>query len=406
MKKKENENKIIHSKGGDENLIIPKWKEAYSRRFKYMYPERWEWVLYQNPFSNDQSNSIPLWIAFEKDKVAGWVTAMDNIIEINSKPYTAGVGADLYVLPNYRGKGIATNLLSSLFDYYDVFFGINFAEIPRKIGYKKGAIQGKPFHMYYKLIKSLNAEKLCESFLTSFKKRIGLKNDLLNQNIKNIGIFYILSNFLSRLLKNRQNRHGYKKIISNPQLSFEKIDFFNHEADKLWDRCKNRYSLSVRRDSRYLNWKYVEQPHLKYQNYYIRLDNQIYGILIHRLGTSPEIPVGIITEIFTEDDNVENLLSILNFSENQLTNQGAEIIRCGTSIPSLKFCLEHSSFQHIETYQPAIFLSDNLKNEKNNLLNGKWLMSMGDQDIDIPLKNGQPDFTHILSILIGKIRGN
>ena len=39
---------------------------------------------------------------------------------------------------------------------------------------------------------------------------------------------------------------------------------FRPKFSELWERLAPKFDFAVRRDARYLNWKYIEAPHVRY----------------------------------------------------------------------------------------------------------------------------------------------
>src|SRR5688500_3185153 len=57
------------------------------------------------------------------------------------------------------------------------------------------------------------------------------------------------------------------RVVSRTRPLKEEVEVvrrFDARVDRLWERLSNRFTLAVRRDARYLNWKYAEPPHVRY----------------------------------------------------------------------------------------------------------------------------------------------
>jgi hypothetical protein len=388
----------------DIPLIIDEWKKAYPATFKYMYPQRWNWMVEKNPFISNSKDILPLWISIHSGKIVGWSGSLIEQIEINQQVYSVDMGIDTYVLRDYRKKGLSYKQHSFVvkLDSQPAYFAIQSWAPMIKVNCKLGAKLGVPFFVYYKLVEDFDSEILYSNFLSFVEKRLHQKGVRFFLHLKRVNIHRYFSKMLSLLFKIKQKQHI--KIVSSHhvELYFQKVDTFDDKVDELWDRCRSRYNLSIRRDSKYLNWKFVDQPHLNYQKYLVYKNNSVYGVLIFRIGEPPEIPVGVIAELYTDDG--KNILTILNYAENELKRQGATMIRCGASEPTLKHCLESMGYKNILVEAPVVRLPNEIdKKDYDAILDGVWLMSMGDHDIDIRLLNHQPNFSDIIRLLIGKI---
>jgi hypothetical protein len=174
----------------------------------------------------------------------------------------------------------------------------------------------------------------------------------------------------------------------------------------LWEKLKDNYGFSVIRDQHYLNWKYVDQPQLKYKKYYVKDIDGIIGVLIFRLGQAPELEVGVIAEMFAVKNESWVYSEMLDFADRTLRSMGALMIRCGSSIYELDTALESAGYKLFEFKIPVIYIDQGkLSVDYDELRKFPWLMSLGDQDMDIPILNQQPSLGNIIGILKGKILG-
>ena len=57
---------------------------------------------------------------------------------------------------------------------------------------------------------------------------------------------------------------------------------FDGGVDELWERVKGALALAVKRDARYLNWKFMEPPHVRYQAAVLRRGDEVAGYVIYR----------------------------------------------------------------------------------------------------------------------------
>jgi hypothetical protein len=97
---------------------------------------------------------------------------------------------------------------------------------------------------------------------------------------------------------------------------------------------------------------------------------------------------------------------MLDFADRTLRSMGALMIRCGSSISELDTALESAGYKLFEFKTPVIHIDQGkLSVDYDELRKFPWLMSLGDQDMDIPILNQQPSLGNIIGILKGKILG-
>ena len=87
------------------------------------------------------------------------------------------------------------------------------------------------------------------------------------------------------------------RVVSRAQPLKEEVEVvrrFDARVDKLWERLAGRFTLAVRRDARYLNWKYIEPPHVRYTVALLKRGDDIDGYAVYRHMREPH---GRVTQI-------------------------------------------------------------------------------------------------------------
>src|SRR5688572_3832209 len=87
------------------------------------------------------------------------------------------------------------------------------------------------------------------------------------------------------------------QVVSRTQPLKEEVEVvrrFDARADRLWDKLAGRFTLAVRRDARYLNWKYAEPPHVRYAMALLRRGDEVEGYVVYRHLREPQ---GRVTQI-------------------------------------------------------------------------------------------------------------
>ena len=62
----------------------------------------------------------------------------------------------------------------------------------------------------------------------------------------------------------------------------EVIKRFGPEFTTLWDRLAPEFEFAVRRDAPYLNWKFIEAPHVRYSVAALRRSGELHGYAVYR----------------------------------------------------------------------------------------------------------------------------
>ena len=83
-----------------------------------------------------------------------------------------------------------------------------------------------------------------------------------------------------------------------------------------------RYTFVVDRTSKYMNWKYCDQPYMNYQFFYIRERDILQGILVIRRGESSEPAIGVICECYLSESTQAKYTWVIQRAVNQLKDPG------------------------------------------------------------------------------------
>ena len=97
---------------------------------------------------------------------------------------------------------------------------------------------------------------------------------------------------------------------------------------------------------------------------------------------------------------------MIAFAIKSLYNQGALMIRCASTMKELSDILTNFGFRPYQYFVPVYRLEDSKSSLQQQALNGEWLMSLGDQDLDEYPHAGQLSLKQIVQIIFGNIIGH
>lgn len=204
-----------------EDSDFEKLMELYDRVFpSYMSKELFEWKNNMNPFGNFLSL-----IMLDKDRIISAYNMEPKEFCVNGISVICLQSVDTMTDPNYQGRGIISYLGNFAYEY------------AKKLGYK--FVYGFPNKFIYKL-----REKRLNWIIFG-------RIDLLLKEINQIST---------------ESRLNHKYQI-------QKIDKFNNKIDLFWLNIKNKFPVIIKKDKKYLNWRFSEHPLVKYDKFYV-LNNE------------------------------------------------------------------------------------------------------------------------------------
>lgn len=352
----------------DRDKIFDFIKIAYAN-WKKRIPERWYWQYIINPYVN--KNELPIWIATDSEgNVIGQICAVNELMQINNTIYKIGWGIDFHVLSNYRGHGIGTSLLKAKDDYYNVSLSLGLTSAARRIRRSLGSKDASTMYSYF-LQFSPN------SLLNSIIRKNS--NNYIYRFIKLTGLYKIMTVILNKWLNSKRK---FKKNHSG-DIKYITAKHFGKEVDALWEKVSSEFDCAIVRDSRYLNWKYLEFPNRKYNIFLSEIKGEIVGYIILRKKRYKLSKVkhyrGIIVDFLFSTANTDHLTNGINFAIDFFIEQGINDIRIATSVKKYTECIEKIGYPRPVFKKKARFKSS-FSVDSNSILNAEWLLSYGDSN--------------------------
>ena len=119
-----------------------------------------------------------------------------------------------------------------------------------------------------------------------------------------------------------------RKVLSPFPFRALRVERFPKEVDGLYKKVSRGYSVLIRRDAQYLNWRYVDIPFQKnpYLKFLILQGRNLVGVLVLRKNASrPQ--TGVIKEMFIDRKNELLLRFCLRFAKMTFQNKGVRIVK-------------------------------------------------------------------------------
>lgn len=222
------------------------------RNLPQISEKRFQWLYLENPVSpatcllvqNDRSKEI-----------VGCASLFPRMMKVKGKEMLAGIAGDFAINKEMRGY-LGIRLQRELIAYskreFDFLYGF-----PNKLSESVQLKSG-----YKNVGKITRIAKLLKA----------------NQKLKgkyNPFIAKIVSPPINHFLKHFSPE---RKMKGETKFREEYPSFFDHRFDELWERVCGKFQIIGCRNSNYLNWKYTQNPGIKYKTFSLT-DNEKRNIL-------------------------------------------------------------------------------------------------------------------------------
>jgi hypothetical protein len=202
----------------------------------------------------------------------------------------------------------------------------------------------------------------------------------------NINYFIRRVKFLKFLKLPKFNFNNY--IHQNDKLLINDLTLFTSEYDSLWDKFSSNISISVVRDSKYLNWRFIDNPTENYLIYSATYNDSLVGFIVINIKNKHDGKIGYVMELIFDP--------MYPFVPNSLLAYAINIFKSESVDVALAWCFEHSlPYPHLRKsgfYKLPIFLRQielhfgykilKCKNDLSEVLSNPkaWYISYSDSD--------------------------
>ncbi len=344
----------------DKPAIFELLRTAYRGRSQYKFPARWEWAFEHNPFC--LPNAPPVWIALDGARVVGQSAALVEPLVVDGREVRVGWGIDFFVLPEYRGQGLGTQLQAANNAGNEVFMSLSMAAAAGRIKERLGMQALPPVPVFQKIVYHDP-----ESVLRTLTRRAPGLGALVRA--------FRLHEFLAARLTTRDARRDAPRLPRAADIALEEVAEFGAAWDDLWTRLAPVYRALVRRDAAYLNWKFVRQPHMQHQRFLARRGDVPVGGLILRRGQPPERSMGVIVDVFAAPDDTAAIRTLLAHAVAVFRAQRVTFISAASSVRGVQDALRAFGFKQTKAATP-------MARAGFSLPQAGWLLGKGDHDWD------------------------
>lgn len=246
----------------------------------------WKWKYKENPI-----NAFPnTWIAEDKDKIVGHFAINPVMMKWKNIEILGSQAMGVATHNNYQRKGIFKTLAYKVTDEAGKK-GIPITYVFPNPNSYPGFIKIGWIHAFSFIVmaKVLNVKEVSSKF----------NNNIVIRKILELG------------LKGHKFLFEEKSSPSPRDIAIFEVNFFDESFDILWKNVSKYYDYLIKRDHKYLFWRYSHQlEHFKI--YALKNNNNLVGYTTLKCKIFHDIKVGYIYDLFcnpNEDTTIEYLIS-------------------------------------------------------------------------------------------------
>ena len=355
---------------GDRDALF-RFADRVSKEITLVHsPEHWAWQYEQNP--NVTPGRLPVYLFRHGGKIAGHLGTIPVALEANGRSLRASWSAGLVSAPEARSKGAGVRLVERW---------TRESAVSLVLGTTPDAEA---------LFTSLGWLRPGEGHLRSYMKLLDA-DAVVRKRVSNPAARKIISSFanvaLSMILRTPS--------VAGGDLRIRTFDRFDARFDDFWEGVKGGYRLIVRRDRRYLQWKFASQPGVEY----LRLvaertregaargaeeKGEVAGYAVRRIMKRKPYVAYIVDALAGAEDD-EAWRYLIAASVDVLQSRGVQQIWCVIMSPAAEKHLRNYGF--ILRDSPMTFFVHPNRDDLDPALfsdAANWFVTKGDADQDRP----------------------
>ena len=268
---------------------------------------RWEWQYRHNP--NNPSGTPVIWIAREGPTLVGQYATMPVRLQVHGTEVDASWGTDVMVAPERQRQGIGEVLFRTWDRHVGASLGLGLSESSHQLFRKLRWPEPGPIPC---LVKPLTRRAL----------NLPTWPEPVNQIVSVLTLPFVKVIARSRPLR----------------AEMAVVRRFAPEFTALWEKLAPKFEFAVRRDAAYLNWKYVEAPHVRYVVAALRRGTDLQGYVVYRHLQEPRGRVTTLVDFLTDPDDEAGMKTLLRWVDREARAADSDKIRV--------FCL-HDEYRRI-----------------------------------------------------------
>lgn len=317
---------------------------------------RYDWQYFENP--NTPADGPVIWMAREGDLLLGQMATMPFPMWWGDREVTASAGNDYFVRKSAQGRGIGIALSNRWADEVDVALALGLTPSSYPL-FKKIFQDVGPVPSFLKILDSTAVAR----------KKWGAAG-LVAGPLLGLGLAVFA-----------------RSPGGNTEIEVRPVESFNEEYDDLWLRARVSFASCVRRDARYLRWKYLACPFRSYRVLEARKAGVLSGFAVLRDEGDANFKRGVIADLFcdTRDTATQDALlaaAIDDFKRARLVRIEVYCYnqRIAASLRRHGFRSGTTGVQYCVAYRGTPDAGEGPKPVLSDLAN--WNLFIGDGDLD------------------------
>jgi GNAT superfamily N-acetyltransferase len=313
---------------------------------------RWDWQYRRNP--NNPAQEPEIWIAREGPAIIGQYATMPVRLSVRGQEVQGSWGMDVMVAPERQRQGLGEVLFRTWDRHVGASLGLGLSE--------------SSYRLFQKLRWPDVGPVPC------------LVKPLTRRALRRPNWPVPLNRLVSAL-----TLPVIKIVARNRPLRAEVrlIQRFDESFTRLWEELAPKFDFAVRRDAAYLNWKYVNAPHVRYSIAALRREDRNVGYAVYRHLYEPRGRVTLLVDFLADPDDEPGLSTLLHWVDREARKEDSDKIRAFAMHAGFRRVLRRSGYFQVKSTMEFVAKVNGVDVDPAFYENTeRWHVTLGDSDQD------------------------
>ena len=336
----------------DRRLLDALYRRVFGADMASANRLRWDWQYRLNP--NVPASGPLIWVAREGGTIVGQYACMPVRLNVNSVEIDATWGMDVMVAPERQRQGLGDVLFRTWDRNVGASLGLGLSESSYRLFQK---LQWPDVGPVPCLVKPLSRRAL----------RRPTWPVPVNRFVSYITLPWI------RLVSRSRPLEGTVRTVRQ----------FDDRFTRLWERVRDKFAFAVRRDAAYLNWKYIQPPHVRYSVGVLERGADIAGYVVYRHVVEPRGRVTLLVDFFADPDDQSAVVTLLRWIDREARAADSDKIRTFSMHDTFRKHLRKSGYYSVKSTMEFVAKINALEVPASYYKDtGRWHVTLGDSDQD------------------------
>jgi GNAT superfamily N-acetyltransferase len=336
----------------DRQAVLALYRRVFGKDAAEANQFRWEWQYERNPANPPTGPAI--WLAREGPAIVGQYATMPVALWVNGALIDASWGMDVMVAPERQRQGLGEVLFGTWDQNTGASLGLGLSEASSRLFKKLRWPEVGPVPC---LIKPLTRRAF-------------------RQPSWPVGLNKLVSAVTLPVVKIVSRARPVRGEITT-------IRRFDHAFTALWEKAAPKLDFAVRRDATYLQWKFIQAPHVRYTIAVLRREGEVAGYAVYRHVHEPRGRVTLLVDFLVDPGDRQGFASLLAWVDREARQADSDKIRCFCLHAGFRKQLRASGYFEVKSTMEFVARVNAVPVPAEFYKHpGRWHVTLGDSDQD------------------------